>query len=245
MRLISIMAAAIGTGLLLATPVSAGRPEQGSSLDGGTPVDTSWSATPPFIAIKAVGPDNVRFTTGERWQVRAEGDPRTLARIRFIIRDGQLTIGRKSGGHGDLKPAKIYVIAPSLHRATIGGSGSLAIDRLTGKKVSATVAGSGVLSIERVSADTLDAAISGSGDLAMSGRSESAKLAIAGSGELRAADLTVDSAEASVAGSGSMAFRSDGKVTAAIVGSGSVAVRGNADCTRWSRVGSGTLTCST
>jgi hypothetical protein len=219
------------------------RSDNRNALDNGTPIDTSWSATPQFAALMAVGPDNVRFTTGERWQVRAEGDPRTIARIRFIIRDGQLMIGRKSGEPRELRPVTIYVIAPSLQRATIGGSGSLAIDRLTGKKVSATVAGSGGMTIDHVSADALDASIAGSGDLALSGHSANGKLSIAGSGELKAAGLTVDSANTSIAGSGSMAFRSDGKVSATIVGSGSVQVRGRAHCNRVSRIGSGTLAC--
>jgi hypothetical protein len=42
-----------------------------------------------------------------------------------------------------------------------------------------------------------------------------------------------------------MSFRSDGKVSASLVGSGSVAVHGRADCSRVSRLGSGTLTCRT
>lgn len=244
MRFFQALAPMAFIALALSGSVSA-RNDGGNALDSGTPIDTSWSATPRFAALKALGPDNVRFTTGESWQVRAEGDPRTIARIRFIIRDGQLTIGRKSGERRELRPVTIYVIAPSLHRATIGGSGSLAIDRLSGKKVSASVAGSGGMSIGHVAADALDASIAGSGDLALSGRTTSATLAIAGSGELKAADLIVDAAETSIAGSGSMAFRSDGKVTAAIVGSGNVAVRGRADCTRVSRVGSGTLICRT
>ncbi len=219
------------------------RNEAASLLDNGAPIERGWSATPQFAALKAVGPDHVRFSTGARWQVRAEGDPRTLARIRFVIRDGQLTIGRTSGEHGALKPATIYVTAPALHRATIGGSGSLAIDRLSGRKVSAAVAGAGALWVERVSADALDASIAGSGDLALAGRSARASLSIAGSGALKAAGLTVDAADASIAGSGSMAFRSDGRVTAAIAGSGDVIVRGRADCTRVSRAGSGSLTC--
>jgi len=243
MRLLTTLALLAGT-FALASPAAA-RNDPSSALDNGTPIDTTWSATPQFAALKAVGPDNVRFTTGERWQVRAEGDPRTLARIRFIVRDGQIVIGRKSGERGELKPVTIYVIAPALHRATIGGSGSLAIDRLSGKKVSAVVAGSGGMTVDHIAADALDASIAGSGDLALSGRSATGKLAIAGSGELKAAGLTIDAADTSISGSGSMAFRSDGKVTAAIVGSGNVAVRGSAYCTRLSRLGSGTLICRT
>jgi hypothetical protein len=239
-KTIAPLAAALALGA-----VASARGEAGGALDSGTPIDTRWAATPQFAALKAVGPDNVRFTTGERWQVRAEGDPRTLARLRFVIRDGQLTIGRKSGERTELRPATIYVIAPSLHRATIGGSGSLAIDRLSGKKVSAAVAGSGGMTIEHVSAGALDASIAGSGDLALSGRSDVANLSIAGSGALKGGGLTVGAAETSIAGSGSMAFRSDGKVTASIAGSGSVAVRGRAECSRLSRVGSGTLICIT
>lgn len=230
--------------VMLTAPVAADSSKR-NRLDAGTPIGASWSATGQFSALKALGPDHVRFSTGERWRLRAEGDPQTLARLRFIVEDNQIVIGRKSGERGELRPATIYVIAPSLHRATIGGSGSLEIDRLSGKKVSANVAGSGGLSVAHVSADALDASIAGSGDMALSGRSANASLAIAGSGDLKGAGLVIDAAKTSIAGSGSMAFRSDGRVSASIVGSGSVAVRGRADCSRLSLVGSGTPTCRT
>lgn len=229
---------------MLTVPVAADS-RKPNRLDAGTPIGAAWSATGQFSALKALGPDNVRFSTGDRWRLRAEGDPQTLARLRFIVENGQLVIGRKSGERAELRPATIYVIAPSLHRATIGGSGSLEIDRLSGKKVSANVAGSGGLSVQKVSAGALEASIAGSGDMALSGRSTSANLAIAGSGDLKAAGLVIDAARTSIAGSGSMAFRSDGHVRASIVGSGNVEVRGRADCSRLSRIGSGTLSCRT
>lgn len=222
----------------------AARSDSVGPLEGGVPVQTTWSATPQFSALKAVGPDHVRFSTGPRWRVRAEGDPRTVAQIRFQIHDGQLVIGRKPGERGGLRPATIYVTAPALYRATIGGSGSLAIDRLSGKKVSASVAGSGGLSVGEIDAGRLDASVAGSGSIALAGRSRAANLSVAGSGAIAGERLTVDKAETAITGSGSMAFRSDGSVTAAIVGDGVVAVRGRADCTGLARVGSGRLSCA-
>ena len=239
MRQIALAAA---LAFMLAAPAHADR--QGHSrLDSGTPIGTSWASTAQFNALKAVGPDDVRFTTGNRWQLRAEGDPQTLARLRFIVEEGQLTIGRRSGEPAKLRPATVYVVAPALRRATVGGSGSLEIDRLTGKKVSASLAGSGGLSVADIDADALDASLAGSGEMKLKGRSASANLAIAGSGDLKGPELYVDSADASIAGSGSMAFNSDGRVSASIVGSGDVSVRGSADCSRLSRIGSGVFRC--
>jgi len=226
----------------VAAPASADRIGP-NRLDSGTPIGTAWSSTAQFSALTAVGPDDIRFTTGQRWQLRAEGDPETLARLRFVVEDNQLIIGRRSGEKAKLRPATVYVVAPALRRATVGGSGSLEIDRLTGKKVSASLAGSGGLSVADIDADALDASLAGSGAMSLKGRSTAANLAIAGSGELRGAGLTVGSASTAIAGSGSMAFRSNGRVSASIIGSGNVSVRGSADCSRVTRTGSGTLRC--
>lgn len=211
-------------------------------LDEGRPIGSSWTATSDFASLGALGPDTVRFNTGDSAQVRAEGDARTLDRLRFLVKDGRLLIGRRSGEDGKLPAATIYVTAPSIKAATLAGSGNVAVDRLTGDAVSATVAGSGDLTIGRVSSRRLNGRVAGSGDLMVSGRSEDAKLAIAGSGSFDGAAFTAGSASASIAGSGDMAFRSDGQVSASITGSGHVTVRGRASCTQ-KRIGSGSLRC--
>ena len=213
-----------------------------NALDDGKPIPSAWSATGNFDKVNAAGPDTVRFTTGDRWQVRAEGDARTLERLRFLVEDGQLIVGRRSGDHTKLPAATIYVTAPAIHAATLAGSGAFGVDRLSGDQVSATVAGSGDLTVGAVAARSLNGTIAGSGDLAVTGRAERARLTIAGSGTFDGRQFAAGGASVTVAGSGDMTFRSNGTVTATITGSGDIAVHGSATC-KQSRIGSGRLTC--
>jgi hypothetical protein len=211
-------------------------------LDDGRPIASGWTATGNFISLGALGPDAVRFATGDAWRVRAEGDPRTIARLRFVVEDGRLLVGRRSGEDGKLPAATIYVTAPAIRSATLAGSGALSVDKLTGEAVSATVAGSGDLSIGAVTSRSMKGSVAGSGDLVVQGRSDEANFVIAGSGRFDGSAFSVERANATVAGSGGMNFRSDGTVKATITGSGSVIVSGRAACHQ-TRIGSGTLRC--
>jgi hypothetical protein len=212
-------------------------------LDDGIPIASAWTATGDFVSLGALGPDAVRFTTGDNWRVRAEGDPRTLERLRFVIEDGRLLVGRRSGEDARLPAAMIYVTAPGIRSATLAGSGQVDVDRLTGEAVSATVAGSGDLSVGAVSSHTLKGSVAGSGDLSVRGHSEDASLVIAGSGRFDGSAFSAERASAMIAGSGGIAFRSDGTVKATITGNGSVTVSGRASCSQ-TRIGSGSLRCA-
>lgn len=214
-----------------------------NALDDGHPIPAAWAATGNFDKVSAAGPDSVRFTSGDRWQVRAEGDARTLDRLRFLVEDGQLVVGRCSGeDKAKLPAATIYITAPAIRGATLAGSGAFAVDRLSGEQVSATVAGSGDLTVGALAARSLTGTIAGSGDLTIAGKADSARLTIAGSGRFDGSAFTAGDAKATIAGSGSAGFHSDGTVSAHISGSGNVTVDGRATCHQ-SRVGSGSLRC--
>ena len=214
-----------------------------NALDAGHPIPAAWAAAGTFDKVSAAGPDSVRFTTGYRWQVRAEGDARTLDRLRFLVEDGQLVVGRRtSADKTKLPTATIYVTAPSIRAATLAGSGAFAVDRLSGEQVSATVAGSGDLTVDTVAARSLTGTIAGSGDLTVAGKADSARLTVAGSGTFDGHAFHAGDANATIAGSGSAVFHSDGTVAAHISGSGNVTVQGRATCHQ-SRSGSGSLRC--
>jgi hypothetical protein len=214
-----------------------------NALDNGQPIPAAWAATGTFDEVTAAGPDTVRFSTGDRWQVRAEGDARTLDRLRFLVEDGQLVVGRRSSeDKSKLPAATIYVTAPSIRAATLAGSGAFAVDRLSGEQVSATVAGSGDLIVGMAATRSLTGTIAGSGDLTIAGKADRARLTIAGSGTFDGHAFRAGDADTTVAGSGSAGFHSDGTVSAHISGSGNVTVQGHATCHQ-TRSGSGSLRC--
>ena len=236
----SFLAAFAVATALTGAAVSSGN--RANALDDGTPIPADWSATGTFTRLSAQGPDNVRFTTGDRWLVRAEGDRRTLDRLRFVLENGRLVVGRRSGDDAALPAATIYVTAPSLSQATLAGSGVLDVDRLSGEAIAATVAGSGDLNVASLSAKSLKATVAGSGELSVAGHTSTAQLTVAGSGSFAGGSFSTDRADATIAGSGDVAFHSDGEVAARISGSGSVDVTGRATCSQ-SRSGSGVLRC--
>lgn len=196
-----------------------------------------------FDSITLAGPDNIEFTTGEAYSMTASGDPDDIAKLRFEIDDGELTIGRKKDGWGmDSKPVTLSISAPSLRAMTIAGSGSGRIDRMRGDTVKLTIAGSGDLDARDIDTPDFVGSIAGSGDMKLAGKATAAKLSIAGSGNIEADEFSGDKVKVSVAGSGDMSFRSDGEVDASLVGSGDVRVAGSASC-KSSKVGSGELSC--
>ncbi len=209
----------------------------------GKPFGTAWTAVERFDSLAAASMDDVRFTTGPRWQVRASGDPRALAQLRYLVRKEGLIVGRVSGQRERYGKVRIEVTAPALHSATAAGSGSLAVDRLGGDRASVTVAGSGQATVGTVASERLNATVAGSGGLTLAGRSDASTITVAGSGALTGGGFVTRQANVTVAGSGSARFRASGPVRASLVGSGNVAVSGTTDCSQ-TRMGSGRLVCT-
>lgn len=229
-------------GAAAAVPAAADRSFSSRLDTDGKSLGPAWSDTTRFHALTAAGMDDVRVSTGDRWRIRATGDARALAQLRFLVEDGALIVGRVSGRSERYGKARVEVTAPSLRALTAAGSGAVDVDRLGGTRASATVAGSGRATIGRVEAERLTATVAGSGGLGLAGRSVRAELTIAGSGDLAGDGFTAGSANVTMAGSGDARLRSPGQVRATIVGSGSVTVTGTTAC-RQTRMGSGRLLC--
>jgi hypothetical protein len=237
----SLAAATLATAV--ASPLKADRRYSNRLDERGRQIGTSWAETGRFDALTSAGLDNVRFSEGQRWQVRASGDPRALQQLRFLVDRGSLIVGRVSGVRERYGRAQIEVTAPSISAVTAAGSGMVYVERLSGDNARATVAGTGDTTVRALDSRKLAATVAGSAGLEIAGRSESADMTIAGSGHLKGSRLTVGSANVTMAGSGNAAFRSPGTVRASIVGSGTIAVTGTTRCTQ-TRMGSGSLVCN-
>lgn len=240
--LVASLAASTAAGLA-AFPAFADRNYHNTLDDKGKPFGTAWSETGRFEALTATGMDDVRLVAGDRWRIRATGDARAIAQLRFLVERDSLFVGRVSGPRERFGKTRIEITAPSLRAVTAAGSGAVDVERIAGPRASATVAGSGRTTVRRVEAERLIATVAGSGGLDLAGRSERAELTIAGSGWLAGEDFTAGAANVTVAGSGAARFRSPGRVSATIAGSGSVKVAGTTDCSQ-TRIGSGRLLCS-
>jgi hypothetical protein len=193
--------------------------------------------------ITLLGPDTVNIVQGEKLAITVEGKQDAKDRLRFVLKDGKLAIGRegwKIGGSDDL--ATIQVTVPAAKRLVMAGSGTMHADALRGETASVSIAGSGDIAVPVIETQDLKVEVIGSGDLTAGGKAKSLKISVAGSGSANLAGLTVEEAKVEIAGSGDASFASDGQVKADIMGSGSVKVKGRAQC-KVNAMGSGTLTC--
>jgi hypothetical protein len=231
------------SGAIAAFPAAADRSFHSRLDDEGKPVALAWSDTARFDKLTTTGMDDVSMTSGARWRIRATGDARAMAQLRFMIDDGALIVGRLSGPRERYGRTRVEVTAPSLRSVTSAGSGTVDVQRIGGERVTATVAGSGRTTIRQIDTERLSATVAGSGGLALTGRSDRVDVTIAGSGRLAGDAFTAGSANVTVAGSGGGRFRSPGEVRATIVGSGTVAVSGTTAC-RQTRMGTGRLVCT-
>lgn len=215
-----------------------------SSFSDGTAIGTSASNPGAFEGVTLAGPDNIIFTTGAEFSIRAEGDAEAIEQLRYSISGDQIKIGRESKGMSwnDSGKATIYVSAPALKSAKLAGSGDMEIDAMTTDSTKLSIAGSGNIRVANIDTESLDSKIAGSGSLNLAGTAESVDISIAGSGDISGKDLKAASASISVAGSGDVELSSDGSVDAKVMGSGDVRIHGNAKC-KSRAMGSGDITC--
>lgn len=216
-----------------------------SSFSDGTAIPSTDTNPGTFDGVTLAGPDNVVFTTGSEFSIRAEGDADSLEQLRYKITNGQLKIGRENGGSmwkGGSSAAVIYVSAPTLKSAKLAGSGDMQVDKMDSESAALSIAGSGNINIEQLETASLSTKIAGSGDLTMAGTADQITISVAGSGNISGKQLKADSATIKIAGSGDIALSSDGTVKTRIVGSGDVRIHGNATC-ETKAAGSGKVTC--
>ena len=218
--------------------------ESGGFADGKT-ISTTAATTASFDAVKALGPDNIVFVTGDTFSIMAQGNAKAIATLRYKIDGNAIVIGRDKGNWfgEEGKGVTVTITAPVLTAASLAGSGDFTADRMKGDDVEVKIAGSGSLNVANVEAKKLQTKIAGSGDAVISGKVERADFSVAGSGSISAEKLTTTDAEVSIAGSGDIRLNASGKVEAKVAGSGDVNVTGGASCESKS-IGSGSINCS-
>ena len=106
-----------------------------------------------FEKVALEGSHDVVVTVGGQPSVRAEGDSEMIERLDIRVEDGSLKIGTRREDEGWFRRHRgrvtVYVTAPALNGASIGGSGDMRIDRVQAQRFAAAVAGSGDMEIAR------------------------------------------------------------------------------------------------
>ncbi len=179
----------------------------------------------------------------------ASGSPAALDRIAIEVRDRVLTISSRHYASDRLRgaasaPVSIRVNAQNLRAATLIGSGSLRIDRLSGAEAGLTLRGPGGLSVGQVTADRVTIALTGSGTISAAGQVKRATASASGAGGIDAAALTAADLTVTTEGSGSHSFAASRAAAITARGVGQVAVTGRASCTV-QQLGGASITCGT
>ncbi len=187
------------------------------------------------------GSDSVVITTGDEFTIDVDGSDEAIERMRFVLSEGTLAIGRANDSSNGGGTATILITMPAPGTLAMGGSGTIEADTMA-SDAEIVVGGSGSISVGSIEADSLEVVIGGSGSATAWGTAERLEITIGGNGSANMADLQVERGEVNIGGSGDATFASDGRVEANIFGSGSVRVIGSATCEA-NTIGSGSLVC--
>jgi len=209
--------------------------------EAGKPLSELDLSGPAPDSLVLLGPDRVRIEPGEKLAIKVEGTPQQAARLRFMLKNGTLSILREKKGWNTGDAISVLVTMPAPKSLTMAGSGQITAAALA-RKAQITIAGSGDIETPKVDSDRLAVSIGGSGNYRGAGHTGDLDINIAGSGSAEMAALRAEKAEIAILGSGDAQFASDGAVKASMVGSGSVRVKGRAKC-QVSAMGSGELVC--
>lgn len=155
---------------------------------------------------------NVRYVQGDKAEVTLTGPQSVVERVRIEngridLADGDQDVyirwgGGRVRGWDAVDQLQITVVAPSVTRFSLDGSGDL--------------------DIRDYDQPRIDIDLSGSGEIMAEGRTESVEIDINGSGDVELDRLETRDAQVSISGSGDATVAPSGRAVVAISGSGDV-----------------------
>lgn len=200
-----------------------------------------------FEAIEVNADVAVEVVTRAPVSAVASGPPDALDRLSVEARDGRLVIGeRKFPGDENRRAPRgavtIRVNAANLRSATIGGAGSLQIDRLKGTRVTIGLRGPGRLSVGAIETDRLSAVMIGNGTMTLGGAAKTAQMTLSGAGVFDASALSVGALTFESEGAGDNVVRAVKTAAVTARGIGKTVVLGKPVCTV-RNIGNASVTC--
>lgn len=216
-----------------------GKPGIAASGSGG---ERHWPVA-GFDGVNVAASGDVEVRVGSGFSLTGTGDPAMLDMTKVTIEGHDLVIGRKRGAswnHGG--KLHFVVTMPHIARAGIGGSGSIAVDRIDNPVFKGDIGGSGRLTLGAMHVGKASFNIGGSGDIAAAGTADRLDASIGGSGSVKAPALSAQTASISIAGAGDVDATVHQTADVTIVGSGNVALHGGAHC-KVTKMGSGKVNC--
>ncbi len=232
MTLATRCAALAAAALLIASPVCAAEKRFGLTS---------------FEAIEVNADYDIEVTTRAPVGAVATGPQDALDRLSIEGRDGRLVIGVRQFAGDEKRGAPrgavtIRINASGLRTVTMGGAGSLRIDRMKDDRVTIGLRGPGMLSVGTIETDRLSVVMIGNGTMTLGGAAKQALMTLSGAGMFDAGALAVG--ELTLDSEGAGESRLNAIKTAAVTtrGIGKTVVLGKPVCTV-RNVGNGSVQC--
>lgn len=200
-----------------------------------------------FEAIEVNADYVIEVTTRAPVSAVATGPQDALDRLSLEARDGRLIIAeRKFAGDENRRAPReavtIRINAANLRAATMGGAGSLSIDRLKGNRVTVGLRGPGQLSVGAIATDRLSVAMIGNGTMTLGGAAKQAQVTVSGAGQFDAGELAVGELTFDSEGAGDHRLNAVKSAAVTTRGIGQTVVLGRPVCTV-RNLGSGSVAC--
>jgi hypothetical protein len=188
-----------------------------------------------FTRIRVDGPFRVKLATGVAPFASASGSPAAIDRVAVEVQGSTLIVHSDSGWGGypgqDVGPVEISLGTHELSAASLNGSGTLAIDRVSGLKFDLSVQGSGGLRVERAEVDQLTIGVAGTAGAVIAGRADRMTASVRGIASLDAAALTTKDATIGADGAATVKANVADAVTVNASGPATITLSGGPGCT--------------
>lgn len=215
-----------------------------NSIHGNGQIITETRPMISFDKVENQGTFNVFIIEDSVFTVSIEAESNLVPYIRTMVNGNTLIIDTKENLDNNYS-MNVFVRTPTIHGATLSGSGYITLDSLVTDNMNVTISGSGGISGEvettylqnqisgsgniNLFAKTVncDTRISGSGSITLTGEGSSGNFTISGSGQIRSTNFPQKECIAKISGSGDMYLNVSDFLSVVISGSGSVFYIGN------------------
>jgi hypothetical protein len=200
-----------------------------------------------FDRVQIDGPFQVSLKTGGSNSAKASGGSAAIERVAIDVQGRTLRIRQNRSAWGGYPgeaagPLRIELTTHDLRGASVGGSGSLSIDKASAMRFDVGLAGSGQIALGSIQADMLVVGLSGSGTIKLAGKAKSLKAAVQGAGSLEAGALGVDDAQINAQTAGRVEVGVRRAATVVNAGQGDTRILGTPSC-NVKQLGSGQVFC--
>lgn len=212
-------------------------------IDGEGAVITQSRSVGAIQSVSLAMSADVYYTPGDVYSLTISGQENILHEILTLSEGDRLVVRVREGVVlGRHKPVTVRVTAPTMRGMNISGSGTIfATGPIDPEALNLVISGSGSIRLDSVYARQISADISGSGSMnAAGGTTDLADTRISGSGTIDFRHIRSARVYTSTSGSGDTYVYADSLLEATISGSGSVWYRGTPEL-RTHISGSGTV----